>query len=89
MCSQFENHVRAVLGLPLGDTRIVRPSVMLNVIGRYPDSKALLAVAGVHYHHYHKAERSGRKIAHITVMPSDSDSLADTVAHVESLLNNC
>ena len=88
VCSQFENHVRAVLGLPLGDTRIVRPSVMLNVIGRYPDSKALLAVSGVHYHHYHKAERSGRKIAHITVMPSDSDSLTDTVACVESLLNN-
>lgn len=86
--SQFENHVRAVAGLPLGSTDIVNPSVMLNVIGRYPDAAALLKLSGVHLHHYHKAERTGRKIAHVTIMPSDEASLAETVAAAERCLCN-
>lgn len=81
--SQFENHVRAVLGLPLGGTNIVKPSVMLNVIGKYPDENQLLKIKGVHFHHYHKAERDGRKIGHITVM---CDELAQSVAQAEKLL---
>lgn len=89
VCSQFENHIRAVAGLPLGDTRIVKPSVMLNVIGRYPDTKALLAVSGAHYHHYHKTERAGRKIAHITVMAQDSQQLEQSTALASQLLHNC
>ncbi|MBE9597474.1 5-(carboxyamino)imidazole ribonucleotide synthase [Moraxella sp. K2450] len=84
--SQFENHVRAVLGLPLGDTGIVKPSVMLNVIDKYPNVNELLTHAGVHFHHYHKAERDGRKIGHITVMPTDSEKLAETVQKVARLL---
>ncbi|UNU72784.1 5-(carboxyamino)imidazole ribonucleotide synthase [Moraxella nasovis] len=78
--SQFENHIRAVLDLPLGDTSIVKPSVMLNVIGTYPDESRLLAIDGVHYHHYHKSERDGRKIGHITVM-------GDKVAEAEAVLD--
>lgn len=66
--SQFENHIRAVAGLPLGDTSIVKPSVMLNIIGKYPNVNELLTIKGVHFHHYHKDERAGRKIGHITVM---------------------
>lgn len=66
-CSQFENHIRAVVGLPLGGTAITMPSVMINVIGKYPDSKKLLTIDGVHYHHYHKTQRAGRKIGHITI----------------------
>ncbi|UXZ05478.1 5-(carboxyamino)imidazole ribonucleotide synthase [Moraxella nasicaprae] len=88
VCSQFENHIRAVAGLPLGDTRIVKPSVMLNVIGTYPVIKDILAVDGVHYHSYHKEERDGRKIAHITVMPADSNTLDETVEKVVKLLPN-
>lgn len=88
VCSQFENHMRAVAGLPLGDTSIVKPSVMLNVIGEYPDPKAILALDGVHLHLYDKAERVGRKIAHITVMPSDSSQLDKTVNDVIKLLPN-
>lgn len=86
-CSQFENHIRAVTGLPLGDTSICHPSVMLNIIGKYPDVKALLALDGVHYHSYHKTERDGRKIAHVTVMTGDEQQ-TQTVAQTESLLVN-
>lgn len=71
-CSQFENHIRAITGLPLGDTSIVKPCVMLNVIGKYPDVYQLLNLKGVHFHHYHKHERAGRKIGHITLMPTDN-----------------
>ena len=81
--SQFENHIRAVLGLPLGDTGIIKPSVMLNVIGKYPNIHELLTHTGVHFHHYHKAERDGRKIGHITVMSDDNDRV---VGVVEKLL---
>ncbi|STZ64331.1 N5-carboxyaminoimidazole ribonucleotide synthase [Moraxella lacunata] len=88
VCSQFENHMRAVAGLPLGDTSIVKPSVMLNVIGNYPKIADILAIDGVHYHGYDKEERHGRKIAHITVMPSDSEKLTETVEKVVGLLPN-
>ena len=88
VCSQFENHMRAVAGLPLGDTSIVKPSVMLNVIGQYPDISQLLTIEGVHYHGYDKEERDDRKIAHITVMPTDSNQLNDTVKQVVAVLPN-
>ena len=88
VCSQFENHMRAVAGLPLGDTSVVKPSVMLNVIGQYPDLAQVMAVDGVHVHNYDKEEREGRKIGHITVMPTDSRQLEATVAKVVALLPN-
>ncbi len=87
VCSQFENHIRAVAGLPLGDTSITKPSVMLNVIGKYPLLADVLAIEGVHVHNYDKAEREGRKIAHITVMPSDSSQLEAAVSQVAALLS--
>lgn len=83
VCSQFENHMRAVAGLPLGSTDIIKPSVMLNVIGKYPNLQDVLAIDGVHFHHYHKDERDGRKIGHITIM---CDELEETVLKVEQLL---
>ncbi|WP_083101576.1 5-(carboxyamino)imidazole ribonucleotide synthase [Faucicola atlantae] len=86
--SQFENHIRAVAGLPLGDTRIVQPSVMLNIIGEYPDLAAATAVAGAHVHLYDKEERDERKIGHITVMPTDRSELAARVAEVVACLPN-
>lgn len=86
--SQFENHIRAVAGLPLGDTSIVKPSVMLNVIGEYPNLTDMLNIEGVHVHVYNKSERAGRKIAHITIMPTDSETLEETVQKVVNLLPN-
>lgn len=68
--SQFENHVRAVAGLPLGDTSMrAGPCVMVNIIGQRPDAAALLAVPGLHLHDYAKSAKAGRKIGHATLMP--------------------
>ncbi|MGH8191567.1 MAG: 5-(carboxyamino)imidazole ribonucleotide synthase [Rhodanobacteraceae bacterium] len=65
--SQFENHVRAVLGMPLGDTSARGLSCMLNWIGELPDRDALIAIPGAHWHDYGKAPRPGRKVGHATV----------------------
>ena len=57
--SQFENHLRAILGLPLGSTDAVAPAVMLNLIGGAPASEKLLELPGAHLHLYGKAPRPG------------------------------
>lgn len=75
VCSQFENHVRAVAGLPLGSTEVVRPSVMVNIIGQHPKTEDVLALNGAHLHLYNKTERAGRKLGHITLMPINSAEL--------------
>ena len=86
--SQFENHIRAVVNLPLGDTDNVHPAIMLNVLGQYPDISAVLNIDGVHYHSYHKAERDDRKIAHITLMPNDVADLEPALAKLVAILPN-
>jgi 5-(carboxyamino)imidazole ribonucleotide synthase len=86
--SQFENHVRAVLNLPLGSTETTGPVVMFNVIGKRPNIQPLLSIPGVHWHDYGKAERVGRKIAHITVTATNMDNLKTRAAAVEALLVN-
>lgn len=80
--SQFENHVRAVLGLPLGDTAARGLSCMLNWIGELPDREALLGVAGAHWHDYGKSARPGRKLGHATVCADDRAGLAERLAQV-------
>lgn len=87
-CSQFENHVRAVLGLPLGATDLTGPVVMYNVIGTRPNVIDLLSVPGVHWHDYTKAERPGRKIAHVTITANNKTQLAVRAERVEQLLCN-
>ncbi|MCC6504184.1 MAG: 5-(carboxyamino)imidazole ribonucleotide synthase [Aquimonas sp.] len=74
-CSQFENHLRAVMGLPLGDTAARGYSAMLNWIGDLPDEQAALAIPGVHWHDYGKSSRPGRKVGHATVCGHDPDQL--------------
>jgi 5-(carboxyamino)imidazole ribonucleotide synthase len=66
--SQFENHVRAVLGLPLGSTEARGRCTMVNLIGHVPDRSAVLAVPGAHLHDYGKAARPGRKVGHVTLL---------------------
>jgi 5-(carboxyamino)imidazole ribonucleotide synthase len=65
--SQFENHLRAVCGLPLGATDAIGVSAMVNLIGEMPDRDAVLAVPGAHLHDYGKQARPGRKLGHATV----------------------
>jgi len=66
--SQFENHLRAILGLPLGDTSPVGHAAMVNYIGTMPDRDRILAVPGAHHHDYGKAPRANRKLGHCTVV---------------------
>jgi len=66
--SQFENHIRAIAGLPLGDTAATGHSVMVNFIGGMPDRKRTLAVPGLHLHDYGKLPRPGRKLGHATAV---------------------
>jgi 5-(carboxyamino)imidazole ribonucleotide synthase len=68
MTSQFENHVRAICGLPLGSTAARGHSAMLNLIGRIPDREGLLAEPGLHLHDYGKSPREGRKVGHLTIV---------------------
>ena len=80
--SQFENHLRAVLGLPLGDTRMLGHACMLNWIGQLPGAAAVLAEAGGHWHDYGKSPRLGRKVGHATVRADSTDALADALGRV-------
>ncbi len=74
--SQFENHLRAVLDLPLGSTAPTGVSAMVNCIGRMPEPALVLAVAGAHLHDYGKEPRPGRKVGHVTVVAPDAGELA-------------
>jgi len=66
--SQFENHVRAVLGLPLGPTTVRTPTVMLNCVGAMPEPTTVLADACAKLHDYCKPPRPGRKVGHVNVL---------------------
>jgi 5-(carboxyamino)imidazole ribonucleotide synthase len=80
--SQFENHLRAVLGLPLGDTRMLGRACMLNWIGELPDRNAVLAEPAGHWHDYGKLPRAGRKVGHATLREDSSAGLADSLRRI-------
>ena len=84
--SQFHNHLRAVLGLPLGDTRMLGVACMLNWIGTMPDAKAVLGEAGGHWHDYGKQPREGRKVGHATLRAEGMGELAEALARVGAAL---
>jgi 5-(carboxyamino)imidazole ribonucleotide synthase len=71
--SQFENHLRAGLGLPLGATTPVGSSVMANVLGEEPDAARVTAIPGAHLHLYGKEPRPLRKIGHVTIRRDEPD----------------
>lgn len=66
--SQFENHLRAILDLPLGSTAPRGHCAMINLIGSMPPRERVLAQPGVHLHDYGKEPRPGRKLGHCTVV---------------------
>jgi 5-(carboxyamino)imidazole ribonucleotide synthase len=84
--SQFENHLRAILGLPLGQTDAVSPCAMLNIIGATPSAAAILAVPDAHLHWYGKEPRPGRKVGHVTVRAPDAATLEQRVAQLERVI---
>ncbi|MGY6274838.1 5-(carboxyamino)imidazole ribonucleotide synthase [Methylomonas sp. MgM2] len=83
--SQFENHLRAVLDLPLGATRTRGHAAMVNFIGGLPDVAGLLSMNGVHLHLYDKAPRKGRKVAHATVRADDLESFQTVLSRLQAI----
>ena len=79
---QFQNHLRAVLGLPLGSTRMLGHACMLNWLGAMPDANAVLAEAGGHWHDYGKQPRAGRKVGHATLRADSREELAEALQRV-------
>jgi 5-(carboxyamino)imidazole ribonucleotide synthase len=80
--SQFENHVRAVMGLPLGDTREKGFVAMINLVGELPDLAQLEGEANVYVHVYGKSPAPGRKLGHLTLVASDRAELERRLAGV-------
>jgi 5-(carboxyamino)imidazole ribonucleotide synthase len=81
--SQFENHLRAICDMPLGSTRAVGYTAMINFLGQMPDRERLLRVDGLAFHDYGKEPRPGRKLGHCTILKArarDRDrALADAL----------
>jgi len=84
--SQFENHLRAILGLPLGTTAVRGVAAMRNLIGTMPPRERLLAVAGLHLHDYGKAPRPGRKLGHCTFVEADRTAAVERLGALEAVL---
>jgi 5-(carboxyamino)imidazole ribonucleotide synthase len=85
--SQFENHLRAICGMPLGDAGMVFHTVMFNLLGEMPafaaqQSAESNAIPGVHWHDYHKTPREGRKIGHVTVTAKSEVALRARAAQL-------
>ena len=72
--SQFENHLRAICGFPLGKTSSAQTSAMVNLIGRLPMGAQIRNIPGASLHFYDKAERPGRKVGHVTLTRGDCSS---------------
>jgi 5-(carboxyamino)imidazole ribonucleotide synthase len=85
--SQFENHLRAVLGWRLGATEPRGHAAMLNLLGQMPPRDAVLAVAGAHLHDYGKGPRPGRKVGHVTLVDRDRPRLLERLKPLEDLVS--
>ena len=85
-CSQFENHLRAITALPLGSTRKVSESAMINFIGSVPDIEKIVALEECHLHHYGKAFKSGRKVGHATVRCQSAEQLQVRLAQLQKII---
>jgi 5-(carboxyamino)imidazole ribonucleotide synthase len=78
--SQFENHLRAILGLPLGATDATGECVMVNLIGTLPTLDALLELPTARVHLYGKLPRAGRKLGHVTLVDPDEATVERALA---------
>jgi 5-(carboxyamino)imidazole ribonucleotide synthase len=82
--SQFENHLRAILGLPLGPTETILPVTMINLIGGAPPLDELLAIPAARVQLYDKEPRPGRKIGHVTLVGADESDVESCLALCEA-----
>lgn len=83
--SQFENHLRAILGWPLGETRAIGHSAMVNLIGTIPEPARVLAVRGAHPHLYGKQPHKGRKLGHITICRDTEPEVEEGLRAIEMM----
>ncbi|MDX5408415.1 MAG: 5-(carboxyamino)imidazole ribonucleotide synthase [Chromatiaceae bacterium] len=83
---QFEQHLRAVCDLPLGSTALVRPSLMVNILGEDTVPQSILAIPGLHLHWYGKTKRAGRKMGHINLSGATNAELKARFEQLISLL---
>ncbi|MGF1722782.1 5-(carboxyamino)imidazole ribonucleotide synthase [Vibrio kyushuensis] len=84
---QFENHLRAVTGLPLGSTKLIRPTAMINILGEDCVPESLLSTEGCHVHWYGKEKRAGRKMGHINVCAHSQAELQHTLSSLADILD--
>ena len=84
--SQFENHLRAILSLPLGATTLRGRSVMLNILGHIPPVESVLAVEGAHLHLYGKAPTEKRKVGHVTLVARSEEPLDQQIRQLVGAL---
>ncbi|MEH6649920.1 MAG: 5-(carboxyamino)imidazole ribonucleotide synthase [Motiliproteus sp.] len=85
--NQFENHLRAILNLPLGSTEAIGFSAMINHIGSLPERTEVLQVSGAHLHVYGKACRPGRKVGHTTLQAKDEATLQLRLSQLQTPTN--
>jgi 5-(carboxyamino)imidazole ribonucleotide synthase len=83
--SQFENHIRAVLGLPLGETTPVGHCAMVNFLGGLPDPADVMRLPRSHFHDYRKSPAPGRKVGHATLVADDPDALETPLSELLAL----
>ena len=84
--SQFENHLRAILSLPLGSTEPRGWSAMVNIVGRIPSRESILRLQGTHLHLYGKAATERRKLGHVTLVAESRESAQQGLATLTSVL---
>ncbi|MDA8389764.1 MAG: 5-(carboxyamino)imidazole ribonucleotide synthase [Gammaproteobacteria bacterium] len=84
--SQFENHLRAIVGWPLGNTAPLGHTALFNCVGYLPDPVAVMKIPGAHWHDYRKPVRPGRKVAHITARAADAPGLEAAITALKALL---
>ncbi|ASM50004.1 5-(carboxyamino)imidazole ribonucleotide synthase [Pseudoalteromonas espejiana DSM 9414] len=85
-CSQFENHMRAVAGLPLGNTQLKHITAMINVLGQPSIPNGVLKTSDVTSHWYGKTAKPGRKMGHVNVSAESINDLADKLGELTDYL---
>lgn len=86
--SQFENHLRAIMDLPLGTTDVHGYVAMINFISKMPAMEEILKIPGCYFHNYGKMPRPGRKLGHVTIRANDKESLALKIQTIQPILKN-
>jgi len=88
--SQFDNHVRAITGMPLGDTSTAHPHcAMVNIIGKFGDRDLVLSTKGAYLHMYNKTERQNRNIGHINIIAESEGEREQLIQKFEAFIKEC